>query len=156
VKICFVCMGNICRSPTAEGVMRKLVGDAGLAGRVTLDSAGTGDWHVGEMPDPRSAGAAARRGYPLEHRARHFKPGDFDRFDLVLAMDLDNLAYLQRLARGRVHAPTIRLLRSFEPGADDDAEVPDPYGGGGDDFELVLDICERACRGLLDHVRERV
>src|SRR5215467_3437355 len=98
MRICFVCLGNICRSPTAEGVMRKLVVDAGLDGRVTLDSAGTGGWHIGELPDPRSRAAAARRGYQLEHRARQFKPADFEAFDLVLAMDLDNLGYLQRLA----------------------------------------------------------
>ncbi len=136
--------------------MRKLVADAGLAGRVTLDSAGTGGWHIGELPDPRSRTAAERRGYPLEHRARQFKPGDLESFDLVLAMDLDNLAYLERLARGRLQVPTIRLLRSFEPRAPDEAEVPDPYAGEADGFELVLDICERACRGLLDYVRERV
>ena len=155
MKICFVCLGNICRSPTAEGVMRKLVADAGLDGRITLDSAGTGDWHIGEAPDPRSRAAAARRGYALEHRARHFKAGDLDRFDLVLAMDRDNLVYLERLARGRTQAPVIRLLRSFEPHVDDDAEVPDPYTGEGGAFETVLDICERACRGLLDYIRER-
>jgi protein-tyrosine phosphatase len=156
MRICFVCMGNICRSPTAEGVMQKLVHEAGLAGRLALDSAGTGAWHVGELPDPRSRAAAKKRGYDLTHRARKFTANDFDRFDLVLAMDRDNLANLQRLARGRTHVPSIRLLRSFEHGAGDDAEVPDPYSGEDDGFEEVLDICERACRGLLEHVRARV
>jgi protein-tyrosine phosphatase len=151
VRICFVCLGNICRSPTAEAVMRKLATDAGV--ELTLDSAGTGDWHVGELPDPRSRAAAARRGYDLGHRARQFTAADFERFDLVLAMDLDNLAHLRRLAGAR-RAPPIRLLRAFEPGAPDDAEVPDPYSGAGDDFDRVLDICERACRGLLEHVRD--
>ena len=131
--------------------MRKLAREAGLA--LTIDSAGTGDWHVGELPDPRTRAAAARRGYDLTHRARQFVAADFERFDLVLAMDLDNLAHLRRLAGGR-SAPPIRLLRAFEPGAPDDAEVPDPYSGLGDDFERVLDICERACLGLLEHVRD--
>jgi protein-tyrosine phosphatase len=152
MRICFVCLGNICRSPTAEGVMRKLVCDAGLEPAVTIDSAGTGGWHVGERPDPRSCKAAARRGYELDHRARQFIAEDFDRFDLVLAMDRANLRHLHALAGGRRASPSIRLLRSFEPGAPDDAEVPDPYDGAGDDFDRVLDICECACRGLLDHV----
>src|SRR5262249_31767443 len=94
----------------------------------------------------------AKRGYQMTHRARQFVAADFARFDLILAMDLDNLAHLRRLAAGR--KVPISLLRAYEPGASDDAEVPDPYGGGGDDFQLVLDICERACRGLLEHVRD--
>jgi protein-tyrosine phosphatase len=151
MRICFVCLGNICRSPTAEGVMRRLVRDAGLESVVTIDSAGTGGWHVGELPDSRSREAAARRGYQLDHRARRFTAVDFDRFDLVLAMDRANLQHLRALAGGR-GAPAVRLLRSFEVGAPD-AEVPDPYDGSDGDFEHVLDICERACRGLLEHVR---
>jgi protein-tyrosine phosphatase len=132
--------------------MRKLVRDAELESLVTIDSAGTGGWHVGELPDPRSREAAARRGYALDHRARQFMAVDFDRFDLVLAMDRANFRHLCSLA-GERRTPPVRLLRSFEPGAPEDAEVPDPYGGLGDDFETVLDICERACRGLLEHVR---
>lgn len=156
MRICFVCLGNICRSPTAEGVFRKLAVDAALDGKLTIDSAGTGAWHVGELPDSRSRAAAARRGYQLTHRARKFVATDFDRFDLVLAMDRDNLDMLQRLARGRSASPAIQLLRAFEPGAPTGAEVPDPYSGDDDGFERVLDICERACHGLLEHVRSRV
>jgi protein-tyrosine phosphatase len=148
-------MGNICRSPTAEGVFRKLVTDAGLADRIVIDSAGTGDWHAGELPDPRAREAAARRGLVLDHRARQFTRADFDRFDLVLAMDTMNLRHLLRMA-GQRESPPIRLLRSFDTSAPDGAEVPDPYAGDGDDFELVLDICERACAGLLAHVRGRL
>ncbi len=155
MRICFVCLGNICRSPTAHGVMEKLVADAGLSGRITIDSAGTGAWHAGELPDPRSREAALLRGYDLSHRARQFVAADLDRFVLVLAMDRSNLRHLQTLARGRT-APRIELLRAFEPGAPAAAEVPDPYSGDLDGFELVLDICERACRGLLDHVREQL
>ena len=146
-------MGNICRSPTAHGVMEKLVREAGLDGQLVLDSAGTGAWHVGELPDPRSRAAAKKRGYDLTHRARKFTAADFDRFDLVLAMDRDNYDSLQRLARGRTQVPSIRMLCSYDPSAPEGAEVPDPYSGEDDGFEEVLDICERACRGLLQQVR---
>jgi len=134
--------------------MRALVRATGLADRITLDSAGTGSWHVGEPPDPRTCEAAARRGYDLDDlRARQFRTPDFDRFDLVVAMDRQNLRDLERLARLHGGAPAIRLLRSFDPTAGEGAEVPDPYAGGSDGFETVLDICERACAGLLAHVR---
>jgi len=154
MRICFVCLGNICRSPTAHGVMEKLVADAGLQSRITLDSAGTGSWHVGELPDPRSREAALLRGYDLSHRARQFVDADLARFDLVLAMDRSNLRHLQVMARGRT-GPRIDLLRAFEPGAPAGAEVPDPYAGERDGFELVLDICERACTGVLEYARAR-
>ena len=150
MKICFVCLGNICRSPTAEAVMRALAARAGK--HVELDSAGTGGWHVGESPDPRSREAAARRGYELVHRARKLERDDFDRFDLILAMDHQNLAAIERLARGLVQPPRIALLRSFDASAPVGAEVPDPYAGGSAGFEEVLDICERACAGLLETI----
>jgi protein-tyrosine phosphatase len=158
VRICFVCLGNICRSPTAEGVMRGLVRAAKLDDRIVLDSAGTASWHVGEAPDPRSCTAAEKRGYDLsELRARQFRSADLERFDLVIAMDRHNLADLHRLARSRGGTtPAIRLLRSFDATAPADAEVPDPYAGDSDGFERVLDICERACRGLLEHVRAQL
>ena len=156
MRICFVCLGNICRSPTAEGVFRKLAADVDIAGKLTIDSAGTGAWHVGELPDSRSRAAAARRGYDLTSRARKLTAADFDRFDLIVAMDRDNYDAIQRLARGRTQLPNIRMLRSFDPSAAVDAEVPDPWYGEDDGFEEVLDICERACRGLLDHVRDRL
>ncbi|HET9625050.1 MAG TPA: low molecular weight protein-tyrosine-phosphatase [Kofleriaceae bacterium] len=155
MKICFVCLGNICRSPTAHGVMVRLVEQAGLGDVVTIDSAGTAAYHVGELPDPRSRAAARRRGVELDHRARQFVAADLDRFDLVLAMDLQNLRSLRKLAAGRA-APTIALLRSFDPTADADAEVPDPWPGGEAGFEDVLDQCERACAGLLAHVKARL
>ena len=156
MRICFVCLGNICRSPTAEGVMRKLIDDAGLAERIAIDSAGTGDYHTGEQADPRTRAAAARRDLDLTHLARQFTREDLERFDLVIAMDTANLVILRRLV-GERPTPDLRLLRSFDPTAAAGAEVPDPYYAGGErGFEEVLDQCERACAGLLAHVRERL
>jgi protein-tyrosine phosphatase len=155
VRIVFVCLGNICRSPTAEGVMAKLVAEAGLDGRITIDSAGTGAYHIGELADPRTRKAAARRGIDLVHRARQFTAADLECFDLVVAMDTQNLRHVRLLAGGRA-APRVVLLRSFDPIADGDAEVPDPWYGGEAGFEEVLDQCERACAGLLAHVREQL
>jgi protein-tyrosine phosphatase len=154
MRICFVCLGNICRSPTAHGVMERLVEQAGLSRAIAIDSAGTGAYHVGELADERSRAAARRRGISLTHRARQFTAADLDRFDLVIAMDRQNLRHLQRLAGPRPR-PGIALLRSYDPAAEPDAEVPDPWAGGAEGFEEVLDQCERACAGLLDHVRER-
>lgn len=134
--------------------MRGLVEKAGLADRVVLDSAGTGAYHTGELPDPRTREAAKRRGYTLEHRAWQFTAKDFARFDLVLAMDTQNLRHLKLLAQGRPH--DIRLFRSFDATAGDGAEVPDPWYGGEEGFREVLDQCERACEGLLAHVREHI
>ncbi len=135
--------------------MRHLVQRAGRAHELTLDSAGTGDWHVGEPPDPRSVRAAKQRGYDLSQlRGRQFTREDFDAFDLVLAMDRANLASLEQLAKGVSRVPPIQLFRSFDPSAPLGAEVPDPYSGGPAGFEDVLDICERACAGLLVHAVE--
>ena len=155
MRICFVCLGNICRSPTAHGVMVRVVADAGLGGAVVIDSAGTAAYHLGELPDERSRTAARRRGIELDHRARQFTRTDLDRFDLVIAMDRQNLENLQRLVGGRT-TPELVLLRSFDPTAGPGAEVPDPWAGGEQGFEEVLDQCERACKGLLAHIRERL
>jgi protein-tyrosine phosphatase len=153
VAVSFVCMGNICRSPTAEAVMRHLVRDARLAERITVDSAGTGAWHVGEERDRRSRAVASQRGMPITGEARQFQRDDFARFDLVLALDEDNLRDLKRLAPNDAARAKIHLLRSFEPGAAPGSEVPDPYYGGPEGFERVFDICLAACRGLLAHLR---
>lgn len=132
--------------------MRQLVERAGRTATYTLQSAGTGGWHVGEPPDPRTMRAAKQRGYDLScHRGRQFTRQAFGELDLVLAMDRSNLAALEQLARGLAHVPTIGLLRSFDPSAPAGAEVPDPYSGGPEGFEDVLDLCERACAGLLLH-----
>lgn len=153
VRVCFVCLGNICRSPTAWGVMRALVARERVPS-VLVESAGTAGYHVGEGADPRTVLHAKRRGVDLApHRARQFVRADFARFEYVLAADGDNVRALLRLAPDAAARDKVRLLRSFEPGAPDDAEVPDPYYGGADGFDEVLDICERACGGLLAHLR---
>jgi protein-tyrosine phosphatase len=153
IAISFVCMGNICRSPTAEAIMRHLVREAGLQDKIEIDSAGTGDWHVGEERDRRSRAVAKRRGMPIEGPARQFQREDFDRFDLVLALDEENARDLRRLAGSDQDRKKVRLLREFDPAAPAGASVPDPYYGGPQGFEEVFDICLSACRGLLDYLR---
>jgi protein-tyrosine phosphatase len=155
VRILFVCLGNICRSPTAEGVMRQLVREAGLEDRIEIDSAGTGGWHVGAPPDARATEAAAARGVRLDGAARRFSAADFERYDLILAMDRENRRDLLRLAPDDSARAKVRLLREFDPAARDagDLDVPDPYYGGEDGFEEVLDLVEAAARGLLAEVR---
>jgi protein-tyrosine phosphatase len=153
-RILFVCMGNICRSPTAEGVMRSLVREAGLEHEIEIDSAGTGGWHVGDPPDRRATEAARLRGITLDGAARQVTPADFEDFDLVLALDRENLRNLRAIAPPGTEEK-LRLLREFDPhsaGAPD-LDVPDPYYGGPRGFETVLDQVEAACRGLLDELR---
>lgn len=154
VRVCFVCLGNICRSPTAESVFRDQVEAAGLGDRIGVASAGTAAYHVGDPPDARSAAAAARRGLLVQGAARHFVKADFEDFDYVLAMDAENQADLEALAPSREALSRIRLLRSFDEGEEPagDLDVPDPYYGGDAGFERVLDICEQACRALLAEV----
>jgi len=148
VRVLFVCMGNICRSPTAEGVARRLVEREGLGDCVAIDSAGTHAYHVGEPPDRRARQAAARRGYDLSAiRARQVEAADFLRFELILAMDRANLAALEELCpEGQKHK--LRLFLSYARRARED-EVPDPYYGGGSGFERVLDLIEDAAEGLV-------
>ena len=152
VKVLFVCLGNICRSPTAEGVFTRLVTEAGLEERIVIDSAGTGDWHVGLPPDERASEAAARRGYDLSAlRARQVSASDFAGFDYILAMDEENVQALKALAP-KEHAHKVRLFTDFS--STPTGAVPDPYYGGADGFERVLDLVEDAARGLLGHLRE--
>jgi protein-tyrosine phosphatase len=134
--------------------MRRLLEDEKLTASIAVDSAGTGDWHVGEPPDRRSAAAGKRRGLKVQGRARRVDVGDFDRFDYLVAMDRSNLENLSRLTPSEDARAKVVLFRSFDPSSPRDADVPDPYYGEGDGFEKVLDICEAACRGLLQHIRE--
>ncbi len=154
MRILFVCLGNICRSPTAEGVMRELVRSAGLEDSIELDSAGTGAWHVGHSPDPRAAAAARGRGIALSGKARRVSAADFVDFDLILAMDRANLRDLQALAPPEARS-RVRLLREFDPAGatGDDLDVPDPYHGEAGGFEEVLDLVQAACAGLLEEIR---
>ncbi len=155
MRVLFVCLGNICRSPTAEGVLRTLAAREAPELPLEVDSAGTAGYHVGEPPDPRMRRAAARRGYDLGGlRARVVEPGDFERFDLILAMDQDNLQVLRRRAPAQARE-RLRLFLEFAPESAT-AEVPDPYYGGAKGFEEVLDLVESAARGLLAHLREQL
>ena len=153
IRLCFVCLGNICRSPTAEGIMLHLVKGEGLHERFSIESAGTSAYHVGEPPDPRSFATAKARGVHLPSLARQFVKDDFARFDYVLAMDEQNHVALRRLSPDPAHHAKVHLLRSFDPRTPQGANVPDPYYGAGDGFEQVFEICEAACRGLLLELR---
>jgi len=175
VRILFVCLGNICRSPTAEGAMRALVRDTGMEADIEIDSAGTGGWHVGDPPDRRAVKAARARGIALEGTAREVSTEDFEDFDLLIAMDRSNLRALRQLAPSEEARARVRLLREFDPAstrrarpagansarphgraANDPAaaelDVPDPYYGAAGGFEEVLDLVQAACRGLLEHI----
>lgn len=159
VSVCFVCLGNICRSPTAEVVFREKVRAAGLEHAVRISSAGTGGWHVGGPADRRAVAALAGRGYDgSRHRARQIGPSWFADQDLVVAMDQDNARDLRALAPDAHAAAKVVLLRSFDPVAvaAGDLEVPDPYYGGPSGFTDVIDMVERACEGLIAHVRGRL
>lgn len=149
MRILFVCLGNICRSPAAEGVMRQLLEERGLDGEIHVESAGTGAWHVGEPADERMREAASDRGYELTSRARQITADDLDHFDLIVAMDRDNLEGVRRLGSGRA---TVKLLSDFLDDSHPD-EVPDPYFGGARGFETVLDMLEAAMEGILAEVR---
>lgn len=155
MRLLFVCMGNICRSPTAEAVMRAVVAREGLDGEVEIDSAGTGAWHVGNPPDRRSTATAAARGITLEGAARQVRQEDFETYDLLLAADSENVAALRAVAPDAEAAEKIALLRSYDPDAvaAGDLDVPDPYYGGPQGFEHVLDLVEAACEGLLKDLR---
>ena len=133
--------------------MRHLVKQAGMSDREKVDSAGTGDWHIGDARDRRSQAVGRARGIPLQGTAQQFTGEDFERYDHVIAMDKSNRAELLRLARNDGDKAKVRMLRSFDATAPKDADVPDPYYGGPSGFDDVFDICERACRGLLEHLR---
>jgi protein-tyrosine phosphatase len=153
-RICVVCLGNICRSPMGERVLAAEIAEAGLAGKVVVDSAGTGDWHLGEEMDHRAQAELARRGHDgAGHESRQIQPDWLDEYDLLLAMDRSNLTELRAMARGTPElAGRIALLRAFDPDAPAGAEVLDPYYGDPEDYAEVFDLVDAAAKGLVDHL----
>lgn len=152
-RVLFVCLGNICRSPAAEAVFAKLVAEAGASDDFAIDSAGTGAWHIGERADARMRRAAENRGIAITSIARQVTRDDFDRFDHIVAMDTSNLSTLARMGSAK-HRSKLLLLRDFDPEAPGE-DVPDPYYGGADGFDDVLDIVTRAGRGLLAELTKK-
>jgi protein-tyrosine phosphatase len=148
-RICFVCLGNIVRSPLAENLFLQIAGEESDVKQFYVDSAGTGAWHIGESPDSRMRRVAACHGLIYDGKARQFQKNDFDRFDLILSMDTHNRTDLMRMAFTQEDRNKIHLLREFDPLGGDGVSVPDPYYGGIDGFEEVYQVIERSCRGLL-------
>lgn len=153
-KICFVCLGNICRSPTAEGVFQSLIDDRGLEDFFEVDSAGTSAYHIGESANSKSQRTANKHGITLYSKARQFKTFDLEYFDLILAMDNENLNNVRRMANGE-HSQKIGRMRDFDP-RPGNGEVPDPYYGGPEGFENVFQIVKRSCEKLLDELEAHI
>jgi len=155
VEISFVCLGNICRSPLAQGVFQDLVNQKKLEQKIIVTSAGTGGWHIGDLPDERMRRTAQSKGIQLESRARQFQSADFNRFNLILAMDHSNLARLEEIAPSNLSPEKLMLFRSFDPECNGNQDVPDPYYGGAKGFEEVYSMVKRTCPPLLDYIKSR-
>lgn len=154
-RLLFVCLGNICRSPSAENIMNHLLEKEGLVGQVVCDSAGTSAYHIGEPPDRRMTAAAQKRGIPMRGRARQFTPQDFEAFDLILVMDRDNLEAVSALDRASSYRDKVKLMCEFCT-QHSFKEVPDPYYGGPAGFDQVITLLEDACAGLLTFVKQQI
>jgi protein-tyrosine phosphatase len=154
-EISFVCLGNICRSPLAQGVFQDLVNREKLDQKIFISSAGTGNWHIGNLPDERMRQTALSKGIKLESRAQQFQIKDFNRFNLVLAMDHSNLIRLSEIAPSALPPDKLMLFRSFDPESNEDQDVPDPYYGGAKGFEEVYYMVKRTCPPLLDYIKSR-
>ena len=155
VEISFVCLGNICRSPLAQGVFQNLVNQKQLEQKIIVTSAGTSGWHIGDLPDERMCRTAQSKGIQLESRARQFQSADFNRFNLILAMDHSNLARLEEIAPSNLSPEKLMLFRSFDPECNGNQDVPDPYYGGAKGFEEVYSMVKRTCPPLLDYIKSR-
>lgn len=154
-KILFVCLGNICRSPLAEGIMKKALLNEGLDGRIAVDSAGTGSWHLGEMPDERTYNIANQKEVELENPARQVTQNDLNRFDYIIAMDENNLDSLYEMDPDLNYIDKFYLMREFDPKAKEDKDVPDPYWSSEEEFEEIYNILERAVNGFLIHLKKQ-
>jgi len=155
VSVSFVCLGNICRSPLAQGVFEDLLEREGLLDRVMVSSAGVGNWHVGAEPDARMQKTAKARGIVMRSRAQQIQASDFRQLDLILAMDQSNMDALMHTARTDAEREKLKMFRSFDPDANGDLDVPDPYYGGDQGFDLVFNIVHRSCPEILQYLRER-
>jgi low molecular weight protein-tyrosine phosphatase len=156
IEVRFVCLGNICRSPLAQGVFEKLIAQEGLQREILVSSAGTGGWHIGKPPDERMQQTANKYGIQLNSRGQQFQGSDFQDVDLILAMDHSNLMALEQISPDPKQTEKLRLFRSFDPEADGDLDVPDPYYGGGKGFEIVYQIVERTCPRILNYLKNQV
>jgi protein-tyrosine phosphatase len=154
-EISFVCLGNICRSPLAQGVFQDLVNREKLDQNIFISSAGTGNWHIGNLPDERMRQTAQSKGIKLESRAQQFQSKDFNKFSLILAMDQSNLIRLSEIAPNALPPDKLMLFRSFDPESNDDQDVPDPYYGGAKGFEEVYSMVKRTCPPLLNYIKSR-
>jgi len=155
IKVLFVCLGNICRSPAAEGAFKKAIKDAGLENRFEIDSSGTGNYHIGDLPHTITRSVAKERGIVLDHHARQFKGADFGKFDYIMAMDSTNYHDILMHAVSDEDRSRVFLFREFDPEVDGSPDVPDPYFGGQDGFYKVQDIVERTAGGFLQYLREQ-
>lgn len=154
-RICFVCLGNICRSPTAEGVFQHLVNERGLGSYFYIDSAGTSAFHIGEKANSKSRKVAAENGVELKSRARKFERDDLEEFDLILAMDSENFRNINEMDPKKSYSNKIKKMRDFDP-SPGDGDVPDPYYGGMGGFQNVYDVVYRSCENLLDELEEKI
>ena len=153
LKLLFICLGNICRSPAAQGIMQALVDKKGLNEKIFIDSAGIGNWHVGQLPDRRMRTCGARHGYDFNHRARQFKADmDFDLFDTILVMDNQNLADIRSMAHNETEKGKVVALAHYLRNHSGQHDIPDPYYGSMSDFEHVIELLEDACSGLLESI----
>ena len=156
ISLLFVCLGNICRSPAAEGIMKKMIEDEGLSDKISVDSAGTSNWNEGNTPDERMRLHGSKKGYDFDSVARTFRSSDFDKFDYILVMDNNNYMNVKRLAKSEEDESKIHRMTDFSIDYSDHDHVPDPYYGGDDGFNLVMSLLEDACKGLLNEIKEKL